>query len=39
MLVGPDGGEARTWQQDYPYQQRISREEYVGLNATCRLSS
>ena len=31
LLVGPDGDEVQTWQQDYPYQQRMSREEYVGV--------
>jgi polyphosphate kinase 2 len=31
LLVDPDGGEVQTWQQDYPYQQRMSREEYVGV--------
>jgi polyphosphate kinase len=31
LLVGADGGEVRTWQQDYPYQERMSRAEYLDL--------
>src|SRR4029453_4344839 len=31
LVVDPDGGEVQTWRQDYPYQQRMSREEYVGF--------
>ena len=28
VLLGSDGRESATWQQDYPYSQRMSREEY-----------
>ncbi|MFZ0117919.1 MAG: polyphosphate kinase 2 [Pseudonocardiaceae bacterium] len=28
ILLGPDGREITTWQQDYPYTERMSREEY-----------
>ncbi|MGH4023995.1 MAG: polyphosphate kinase 2 [Pseudonocardiaceae bacterium] len=28
VLVGSDGRESTTWQQDYPYSQRMSREDY-----------
>jgi polyphosphate kinase len=28
VLLGPDGREITTWQQDYPYTERMSREEY-----------
>jgi polyphosphate kinase len=28
VLVGPDGREGTTWKQDYPYAERMSREEY-----------
>jgi polyphosphate kinase 2 len=28
LLLGPDGREISTWQQDYPYAERMSREEY-----------
>ncbi|HET9116784.1 MAG TPA: hypothetical protein VFN75_01680 [Pseudonocardiaceae bacterium] len=28
VLLGPDGGEITTWQQDYPYAQRMRRQDY-----------
>ncbi|GAA1314174.1 polyphosphate kinase 2 [Pseudonocardia xinjiangensis] len=28
LLLGPDGHEISTWQQDYPYDERMSRDEY-----------
>jgi polyphosphate kinase 2 len=28
LLLGPDGREIATWQQDYPYTERMSRQEY-----------
>jgi polyphosphate kinase 2 len=28
ILLGPDGCEISTWQQDYPYAQRMDREDY-----------
>lgn len=28
ILLGPDGREITTWQQDYPYAERLGREEY-----------
>jgi polyphosphate kinase len=28
ILIGSDGREVTTWQQDYPYAERMSREEY-----------
>ncbi len=28
ILLGPDGREITTWQQDYPYTERMNREEY-----------
>jgi polyphosphate kinase len=28
VLLGPDGREIITWKQDYPYAERMSREEY-----------
>jgi polyphosphate kinase len=28
ILLGPDGREITTWQQDYPYAERMSRAEY-----------
>lgn len=28
ILLGPDGREITTWQQDYPYTERMSRAEY-----------
>jgi hypothetical protein len=28
LLVGSDGREITTWQQDYPYTERMSRAEY-----------
>jgi polyphosphate kinase len=28
LLLGPDGREIATWQQDYPYAERMSRQEY-----------
>jgi polyphosphate kinase 2 len=31
LLIAADGDEVTTWQQDYPYQERMSREEYLDL--------
>src|SRR3954447_1125891 len=28
VLIGPDGRESDTWRQDYPYQERMTRDEY-----------
>jgi polyphosphate kinase 2 len=28
VLIGPDGREFDTWRQDYPYAERMSRDEY-----------
>ena len=29
MLVRPDGSPVQTWREDYPYTQRLSRQEYA----------
>jgi polyphosphate kinase len=31
VLIGPDGVESTTWRQDYPYRERMTREEYERL--------
>jgi polyphosphate kinase 2 len=31
LLIGPDGVESTTWRQDYPYAERMSRDEYERL--------
>jgi polyphosphate kinase len=31
LLIGPDGVESTTWRQDYPYLERMSRDEYERL--------
>ena len=27
-LIAPDGSAVETWREDYPYEERMSREEY-----------
>ena len=27
-LLGPDGNEVQTWRENYPYDERMSRDEY-----------
>ena len=28
MLIGPDGNAVETWREDYPYDERMNRDDY-----------
>ncbi|HEX6401793.1 MAG TPA: polyphosphate kinase 2 [Pseudonocardiaceae bacterium] len=36
-LLGPDGYEITTWQQDYPYAERMDREEYESTKRSLQI--
>src|SRR3954468_17728996 len=36
-LLGPDGYEITTWQQDYPYAERMDREEYENTKRSLQI--
>jgi polyphosphate kinase 2 len=37
LLIGPDGVESTTWRQDYPYLERMSRDEYELLKRSLQI--
>lgn len=37
VLIGPDGSEIATWQQDYPYSERMSRQDYEATKRSLQI--